>query len=101
MKFDQSFPYGEHHEVFAAFSQQISNKTFSESGHPDVMLGTVGVKDYGDMENKKLADKYEIKAESFPAIKLFVDGNLETPIDFEIGNMNVLYFYHFNDIKIH
>ncbi|KAG5676377.1 hypothetical protein PVAND_006218 [Polypedilum vanderplanki] len=86
VKFDQSFPYGENHEAFAAFSQQINNLTYTETtNHPDVLIATVGVKDYGDMENKKLADKYGVSVEAFPAIKLFNDGNLEQPISFDLG----------------
>jgi hypothetical protein len=42
----------------------------------------VGVKDYGDDENKKLADRFGVKTDKFPSIKLFIDGDLKNPIDF-------------------
>jgi hypothetical protein len=89
VKFDLSFPYGDNHEAFTAFSQQISNKTLTETtDHPDVIVATVGIKDYGDLENKRLAERYDVKAESFPVIKLFNNGNLEQPIDFILGNFH-------------
>lgn len=45
--------------------------------------------DYGEMENKNIADKYEVKAEQFPVIKLFNDGDLANPVSFDRG-MNKL-----------
>lgn len=50
------------------------------------LLFLVGIKDYGDNENKKLGDRYGISADKLPAIKLFIDGDLDAPIDFKIGD---------------
>lgn len=48
----------------------------------------VSIKDYGDLENKKLADRYHVKTDAFPVIKLFIEGDLESPIDFNIGKLS-------------
>ncbi|XP_070500998.1 protein windbeutel [Chironomus tepperi] len=89
IKFDVAFPYGPNHEAYSAFSQAINNKTLSGNSHPDVLIGTISVKDYGDFENKKIADKYDIKVESFPVIKLFIDHDLDNPIHFERGQEDI------------
>ncbi|CAG9799426.1 unnamed protein product [Chironomus riparius] len=89
VKFDVSFPYGSSHEAYSAFSQAISNKTLNRHSHPDVLIATIGVKDYGDFENKIIADRYDIKAESFPVIKLFIEGDLDSPIHFEKGQEDI------------
>ncbi|CAL4251454.1 unnamed protein product, partial [Meganyctiphanes norvegica] len=46
----------------------------------------VGVKDYGDMENMDLQERFGVKKDDFPVVKLFVQGQSE-PIDFE-GEFN-------------
>lgn len=48
-------------------------------------LFLVGIKDYGDLQNKHLGDRYGISADKLPVIKLFIDGDLDAPIDFKIG----------------
>lgn len=45
----------------------------------------MGIKDYGDNENKNLADRYGVKTDAFPSVKLFIDGDINNPIDFKIG----------------
>jgi endoplasmic reticulum protein 29 len=87
VKFDQAFPFGEIHETYMTFSQQINNKSFIEDGSPDLLITQVGIKDYGNFENKKIGDRYNIKFESLPQIRLFVDGDLKSPIEFVLGMM--------------
>lgn len=88
VKFDQMFPFGETHEAFTTLSQEINNKTISGYDHTDLLVATVGIKDYGEFDNKGLGLKYgkgdSVKFDS-PVIKLFNDGDLENPIEFEIG----------------
>jgi len=46
VKFDIAYPYGEKHEAFTAFSKSAHKAT------KDLLIATVGVKDYGELENK-------------------------------------------------
>uniref|UniRef100_A0A1I8MQK1 Protein windbeutel n=1 Tax=Musca domestica TaxID=7370 RepID=A0A1I8MQK1_MUSDO len=68
IKFDIAFPYGEKHEAFAAFSRAAHSVT------DDLLIGTVGIKDYGDNENKELGERYNIDDKNFPGIMLFRHG---------------------------
>lgn len=45
-------------------------------------MAEVGVKDYGEMENKDLADRFDLQINDFPIVKLFVHGR-NKPIDFK------------------
>lgn len=59
---------------------------------PDLLVAEIGVKDYGEKENEDLAQQYGVKKEDFPAVKLFLNGNLEKPIvfddkDFKVDNL--------------
>ena len=45
-------------------------------------MAEVGVKDYGDMENTDLAERFGVKKEDFPKVMLFVKGRDE-PFIFE------------------
>ena len=67
------------------FANQVKNT-------PDLLVAEIGVKDYGEKENEDLAQKYGVKKEDFPAVKLFLNGNLEKPIvfddkDFKVDNL--------------
>lgn len=87
VKLDQKFPYGETHEAFAALADVVNNKTVSGVDHLDVLVATVGILDYGELDNKALGEKYGIfKRQDFPLITLFNDGDLENPIVFKNGN---------------
>ncbi|XP_016958832.1 protein windbeutel [Drosophila biarmipes] len=70
VKFDIAFPYGEKHEAYAAFTKSAHRAT------KDLLIATVGIKDYGELENKALGDRYKIDEKKFPAIFLF-KGNAE------------------------
>ncbi|EDV37129.1 uncharacterized protein Dana_GF11580 [Drosophila ananassae] len=65
VKFDIAFPYGEKHEAFGAFSKAAHKVT------KDLLVATVGIKDYGELENKALGERYEVDDKNFPAILLF------------------------------
>ncbi|KAH8283599.1 hypothetical protein KR018_008696 [Drosophila ironensis] len=65
VKFDIAFPYGEKHEAFGAFSKAAHKVT------GDLLVATVGIKDYGELENKALGDRYEVDDKNFPSILLF------------------------------
>jgi hypothetical protein len=82
------FPFGDAHDAFSTLSAEINNKSISGYDHSDVLIATVGIKDYGEFDNKALGEKYgrptTIKMDS-PVIKLFNGGDLENPIGLEIG----------------
>lgn len=88
VKFDQMFPFGDTHDAFSTLAAEINNKSTSGFDHSEILIATVGIKDYGEFDNKALGEKYgrstTIKMDS-PVIKLFNDGDLENPISFEIG----------------
>lgn len=87
LKIDQQFPFGDTHEAWSTFANELSNKTVSGTDHSDLLIATVGVKDYGEEDNKALGEKYGLKKRQDGAvIKLFIDGDLENPISFDIGN---------------
>ncbi|XP_054738487.1 protein windbeutel [Anastrepha obliqua] len=71
VKFDIAFPYGEKHEAFAAFSKVANTVT------KELLVATVGIKDYGENENKELGLRFNVDDKSFPGILLFKDGNVD------------------------
>uniref|UniRef100_A0A1I8PBD7 Protein windbeutel n=1 Tax=Stomoxys calcitrans TaxID=35570 RepID=A0A1I8PBD7_STOCA len=68
VKFDIAFPYGEKHEAYSAFSQAAHAVT------DDLLVAAVGIKDYGDNENKELGERFGIDDKQFPGILLFRHG---------------------------
>jgi len=75
VKFDTPYPYGEKEDEYGKVA---------EAAHtvPDIILAEVGVKDYGEKENTDLAERYSVKKEDFPVMKLFIAGKPE-PVDYE------------------
>jgi endoplasmic reticulum protein 29 len=45
------------------------------------LIAEVGIKDYGDFDNQEIANKFNVKKEDFPVLKLFVQGK-DKPIDY-------------------
>jgi len=74
VKFDVAFPYGGKHEQYATVAVDTKDSQ-------DLLIATVGVKDFGNKENSDLAQRYNIKKEDFPTVLLFVQGKSE-PIRF-------------------
>ncbi|GJQ78008.1 wbl [Trypoxylus dichotomus] len=86
VKFDIAYPYGDKHDTFTKFAEEmIPNKDF--------ILAEVGVKDYGEKENEALAKKHGIKGkDDLPVVKLFLGSTTEniynfTATDFTITNL--------------
>ncbi|KAK9886411.1 hypothetical protein WA026_016690 [Henosepilachna vigintioctopunctata] len=68
VKFDMAYPYGDKHDVFVEFADEIKD-------NKNIIAAEVGVKDYGDKENEELARRFGIKSkDDFPALKLFLNG---------------------------
>lgn len=74
VKFDVAFPYGGKHEQYATVATDTRDSQ-------DLLIATVGVKDFGNKDNSDLAQRYDIKKEDFPVVLLFIQGKSE-PIRF-------------------
>ena len=83
VKFDIAYPYGEKHEVFAKFSEQITPQI------DDFLVAAVGIKDYGEKDNSKLADRYNV-GDQYPVLKLYKNGNPEDYVDYPKGERNFI-----------
>ncbi|XP_023168733.1 protein windbeutel [Drosophila hydei] len=75
VKFDIAFPYGEKHEAFAGFSMAAHKVT------GELLVATVGIKDYGEQENKALGERFKLNDKQFPGIILF-KGNVDEFVQF-------------------
>ncbi|CRK96357.1 CLUMA_CG009774, isoform A [Clunio marinus] len=91
VKFDQQFPFGEVHDSWIEFAAMLNNFTLNGGmDYSEILIGTVGIKDYSPFDNKPLGDRFgSSKRQELPFIKLFNDGNLKSPIDFQIGTEKV------------
>lgn len=76
VRFDTAYPYGEKQDEWAKVAVDLK-------ATPDLLVSDVGVRDYGEKENQDLADRYDIKKDDFPQIRLFLNGDLKKPIAFE------------------
>lgn len=79
VKFDIAYPYGDKHEQFAKFAQETAAQ------NDDFLVAAVGIKDYGDKENSKLAERFNVDDE-YPVIKLFRNGVTSEWVDYPEGN---------------
>lgn len=75
VKFDIQYPYGEKHDEFGSLAASLKN-------NDDILVGEVGIQDYGENENQDLADKFNVKKDDFPVVKIFLSDDLDHPIDF-------------------
>jgi len=76
VKFDTSYPYGEKQDEFVKFAAEVKST-------PDLLVAEVGVKDYGEKDNEDLANKFKVTKDDFPAVRLFLNGNVDKPITFD------------------
>lgn len=72
IKFDIPFPYGEKHDIFGKVSESLKN-------NEDILIGEVGIQDFGDFENKDLADRFNLKKSDLPTLLLFNQKDLKNP----------------------
>merc|ERR1712196_52312 len=80
VKFDQDHAYGDKEDAFKEVCKRLG-----ESG-ADILVGVVGVQEYGDKLNEDMAERFQVKKDDFPVYKLFLKGS-STPIDFK-GEVN-------------
>lgn len=93
VKLDIAFPYGEKHEAFAEFSKAAHLVT------DDLLVATVGIKDYGELENKALGERYQVDEKKFPGIFLFkgkVDDYVQFPAHLDVTLDNLKSFVSSN-----
>ncbi|CAO1326207.1 unnamed protein product [Diamesa tonsa] len=83
VKFDTQFPYGIDHEEWTNFVSQINNKSISDTDMDNILTAVVGIKDFGEFDNKQLGERYGVK-DVFPSIKMFINGDLTKAIDFPV-----------------
>ncbi|KAH8415801.1 hypothetical protein KR222_001166 [Zaprionus bogoriensis] len=76
VKLDIAFPYGEKHEAFAQFAKAAHKVT------DELLVATVGIKDYGELENKALGERFHVDEKNFPRILLFKQGQLQDYVPF-------------------
>lgn len=90
VKFDIAFPYGPKHEIYGEFAKKYGPKI------DDLLVSLVGVKDYGEKENRILAQRYAVDEKAYPAIILFLDSDnqkyVKYPSDLEITVDNIKRF---------
>lgn len=79
VKFDVTFPYGKKHDEYATFARDVSKMNYD-----DLIVSVVGIKNYGDLTNNKLAERFYINNQ-LPEIKLFTNGNALKWTDFPKG----------------
>ena len=66
VKFDVAYPYGDKHDQFAKVAKDAATS-------PDLLIGEVGIKDYGEKDNAELGERFGVGGkENFPAVILFV-----------------------------
>ncbi|VVC97855.1 protein windbeutel [Leptidea sinapis] len=75
VKFDVAFPYGDKHDAYVAVAKEAKDIK-------ELLVAEVGVKDYGEKDNERLASKYGATKENFPVVKLFIKGKKE-PVTFD------------------
>lgn len=76
VKIDTAYPYGEKQDEWAKVAIDLK-------ATPDLLVADVGVRDYGEKENEDIANRYSVKKDDFPQIRLFLNGDLENPIAFD------------------
>lgn len=87
VKFDSHYPYGDKQNQYIEVAE-------SASSIPDLLIASVGIREYGEKENLDLAKRFNVIKEDYPKLKLFRKGDTENPIDYEGENFTAA------DIKI-
>ncbi|TRY70686.1 hypothetical protein TCAL_10026 [Tigriopus californicus] len=65
VKFDVAYPYGDKHDEFAKVAVE-------GAPIPELFVGEVGIKDYGDKDNEELGKRYNIVKDDYPVMMIFV-----------------------------
>lgn len=65
VKFDVAYPYGEKHDEF-------SKLAIDGAEVEDLLVGEVGVKDYGEKDNEELGKRFGAEKDTYPVVMLFI-----------------------------
>lgn len=74
VKFDIPYPYGDKDEEFGKVAQVLKNE--------DILVAEVGIYEYGDKQNLDVAERFGVKKDDFPVVKLFYGNDIENPVTF-------------------
>ncbi len=107
VKFDIAYPYGDQHEAYSRFAQGIISTNIHllhsilkvifhivgiDVYHiDDLLVAAVGIKDYGEMDNKNLSKRFNVP-EKLPSIKLFQNGDVTKWLDYSDSKMQYTIF---------
>ncbi|XP_055690654.1 protein windbeutel [Lutzomyia longipalpis] len=93
VKFDVAYPYGDKHEAFSAFAQDVAEVD-------DLLVALVGIKDYGEKDNANLGKKYNVEEKDLPRIKIIKRDNpkewIDYPADLPVTKDNIKTFVREN-----
>lgn len=87
VKFDVAFPYGELHEAFVNYANELGQTPYPVL-HDDIkdrlLVGMVGIKDYGSETNLNLAKRFNWSGDMkrLPFIRLFTNHKLDKWIEY-------------------
>ena len=66
------------------FDKKWKDFASNYGGGSDLVLGEVGISEYGDNTNQELGDKYDINKDNYPQYRLFLKSkNVNEPIKYE------------------
>lgn len=72
IKFDVAYPYGDKQQVYEQFAADVAASA-GGLGALDLLVGCVGIKDYGEKDGATLAKRFAVTAD-YPDVQLFVGG---------------------------
>ncbi|XP_059620237.1 protein windbeutel [Phlebotomus argentipes] len=82
VKFDVAYPYGNNHEAFSSFALDVADVD-------DLLVGLVGIKDYGEKDNAELGKLYKATEKDLPVIKLIKRDDPRKWIDYKPSALTV------------
>merc|ERR1719231_1942972 len=57
VRFDKEYSYGDEHDAWKDFAAKVGGSS------ADMLVGDVGVSEYGDKDNSDISDRYSIKSD--------------------------------------
>jgi hypothetical protein len=64
VRFDKEYSYGDEHDAWKDFAGKVGGSS------AEMLVGDVGVSEYGDKDNSDISDRYSIKSDDFPQYRL-------------------------------
>merc|ERR1719247_1170731 len=68
VRFDKEYSYGDEHDAWKEFAKTVGDSS------ADMLVGDVGVSEYGDKDNSDLSTRFNIAADDFPQYRLWTKG---------------------------